>query len=93
MSRARFSVALLALSLIPILVSAGRPARAKAPGGPRQDSPEYAVLLNSENAIKLYLAAKGSLSPKDVSTAASALPERRGKHGVVVRRREVVRNR
>lgn len=89
MSRARFSIAFLALSLIPILVTAGRPAKGKVPGGPRQDSPEYAVLLNSENAIKLYLAAKGSLSPNDVSTAASALPERRGKHGVVVRRREV----
>lgn len=88
MVRSWFSVALLALSLIPLVDAGGKPVRG-AGGGPAEGTPEYALMLNSENAIKLYLAAKGSLSPNDVSTAASALPERRGKHGAVVRRRDV----
>jgi len=50
---------------------------------------EKALRPNLENAIKLFLAAKGMLSPLDVSTETSFLPEWRGKRFIPVRRKPV----
>lgn len=40
---------------------------------------------NLEGAIKLFLAAKGSLAPGDITKGSSILPRKRGKHGVLLR--------
>ena len=72
-------------------VAAGHPPRKHAPVFDTS-SPDGAMAMNLENAIKLYLAAKGTLAPKDVSPEPSDMPRKRGKHGATVLQRAVVRS-
>jgi len=64
------------------------PAATEAPADPNIITPEAALTMNLENAVKLYLHDRGILTPGDVSTQAQPQPEAqaRKKHGVVVHR-------
>eukprot|EP00976_Prorocentrum_cordatum_P086133 1186383-Prorocentrum_minimum.AAC.2 len=69
--------------------SAGRPhplPKAAPPVDPNIITPEAALAMNLENAVKLYLHDRGVLTPGDVSTNAGPQDVVRMKHGVAVHR-------